>query len=129
MKTCTSCGVEKDDSEFYKRKNREKSSAKCKDCEKQNVTERTVRIAKFVNRLKRIYGCCVCGYNKCPDAMDLHHIDPGDKNGAIARMIHSHSFAKIKAEIRKCVVLCAICHREYHAGLIDLPCKKGEKNE
>lgn len=67
----------------------------------------------FVNRVKRIFGCCECGYNKKPQAMDFHHLK--DKKFAISVMVRSGFTIKlIKEEIRKCRLLCGNCHRELH---------------
>jgi hypothetical protein len=45
--------------------------------------------------------------------LDFHHL--GDKDIDVSRMVNdSYSIKKIKEEIRKCIVLCANCHRELH---------------
>lgn len=47
--------------------------------------------------------------------LDFHHIDPKIKTKTVARMTsNSTSNIKIEAEIDKCIVLCANCHREFH---------------
>ncbi len=59
--------------------------------------------------------CQKCGYNKCPEALDFHHIDPEEKEERIAKMIsNNYSLDKVKKEVKKCIVLCANCHREFH---------------
>lgn len=59
-------------------------------------------------------GCCsICGYNKCPDALHLHHKDPSIKGYTVSHKI-SWGFERIKAELDKCVLLCANCHTEEH---------------
>lgn len=60
--------------------------------------------------------CACCNYNKCFAALEFHHIDPLSKDFELSKM-RTRSYAVIKTEIDKCVLLCAICHREYHAGL------------
>lgn len=64
--------------------------------------------------------CCVCGYDRCIDAFDFHHIDPLVKEFNISGY-KVKNWDKIKAEAHKCVLLCAVCHRELHAGIIQLP--------
>lgn len=60
-------------------------------------------------------GCCqICGYNRCLEAFDFHHIDEQTKSFTISA--HLTSFKAIKAELDKTVLLCANCHREVHAG-------------
>lgn len=57
--------------------------------------------------------CNICGYDKCPSAFDFHHIDPTEKDFVISSKT---SWEAIEPELRKCVLLCANCHREVHAG-------------
>ena len=59
--------------------------------------------------------CCICGFNSYPEALDFHHINPEEKEDRIARMIsNNYSLDKIKEEMKKCIVLCSNCHREFH---------------
>ena len=60
--------------------------------------------------------CCICGYNKCQDAFDLHHLDPTIKSFTISGF-RIKNRRKIYDEAKKCVMLCANCHRELHANL------------
>ena len=59
--------------------------------------------------------CEVCGYNRCVDALEFHHIDPSQKDFSISRDGNTRSWDKIKDELDKCVLLCSNCHREEHA--------------
>ncbi len=58
--------------------------------------------------------CSICGYNKCLDALDFHH--QKDKEGHIATFIKNESRQKVLKEVKKCILLCANCHREVHHG-------------
>lgn len=60
--------------------------------------------------------CELCNYNQCIDALDLHHKDPFTKEFGISSSGLTRSWEKNKAEADKCVLLCANCHREIHAG-------------
>ena len=64
--------------------------------------------------------CQVCGYNKYPGALDLHHID-GQKSFGIADKGYTRSWETTKKELDKCVLVCANCHREIEAGVTQLP--------
>ena len=59
--------------------------------------------------------CEVCGYNKCVEALEFHHIDETTKEFAVSGS--TKSLERQMAEADKCVMLCANCHRELHAGL------------
>lgn len=60
--------------------------------------------------------CQQCGYNRCIEALEFHHLDPSQKDFAISQKGHCRSWEKVKNEIDKCVMLCANCHREIHAN-------------
>ncbi len=48
---------------------------------------------------------------------EFHHVDARTKEFAISHDGIARSWAKTEAELAKCVLLCANCHRETHAGL------------
>jgi hypothetical protein len=58
--------------------------------------------------------CRICGYDRCDAAMDLHHLDPTEKDFSISSVT---SWKRIVPELLKCVLLCCRCHREVHDGL------------
>jgi len=61
--------------------------------------------------------CMLCGYNKCLEALHFHHINPFEKSFNISEKA---TFSQeVREELDKCVLLCANCHIEVHAGLID----------
>ena len=62
-------------------------------------------------------GCQLCGYDRCSEALEFHHLDDKRKDFSISNSGHSRSWARVKGEISKCILLCANCHREVHAGL------------
>lgn len=62
--------------------------------------------------------CKLCGYNKHPGVLDFHHIDPSTKSFGISSGGFSRSWTRIEAELRKCVLVCANCHREIELGLL-----------
>ena len=71
--------------------------------------EYKARNRSFVARIKRRFGCRCCGL-KNPVCLDFHHLK--DKKINIGEMIGmTHSIETIKAEMRKCIILCANCHR------------------
>lgn len=69
-------------------------------------------------RLKEAFGsrCGICGYNRYTGSLVFHHIDSNEKDHEInaARTI---AWGRLVVEARKCVLLCANCHGEVHAGL------------
>lgn len=59
--------------------------------------------------------CQCCGYDKCITALEFHHINPSLKD--ISFHTTNHSWKKIINECKKCIMVCANCHREIHQGL------------
>lgn len=58
-------------------------------------------------------GCADCGYAENPVALDFDHIDPSTKLFQVGRKV-SNSIESLLAEIDKCEVVCANCHRIRH---------------
>jgi len=59
--------------------------------------------------------CVICGYNKCNAALELHHLNEGEKEFSFGQIIaNPKAWERIVDEVRKCVLLCACCHREVH---------------
>ena len=61
--------------------------------------------------------CERCGYNKCKNALEFHHIDPKEKDFGIGDKGYTRSWEKIKIELDKCILVCANCHREIHSEI------------
>lgn len=62
--------------------------------------------------------CQCCGYNKCITALEFHHLDPKQKDFSFGNNAN-RSWASTKEELKKCILLCANCHREIHSNYID----------
>jgi len=57
--------------------------------------------------------CANCGFSHIA-AMDFHHEDPRTKLGSVHEFVSNGQFAKAYEEMKKCIVLCANCHRIHH---------------
>lgn len=66
--------------------------------------------------------CIKCGYNKCVNALEFHHLDDKTKDFAIGSKGYTRSWEAIKEELDKCVLLCANCYREEHFELTNYGC-------
>ena len=70
---------------------------------------------KYEAVLARGGKCERCGYDKNIAALDFHHINPDEKEFQIdMRHFSNHSLEKLQAELDKCILLCANCHRIEH---------------
>lgn len=59
--------------------------------------------------------CTICGYDRCAAGFDFHHVEIWIKDFTISQKMTS--WEVIEPELKKCVLLCARCHREVHDGL------------
>ena len=114
-KICSKCKRELPIDNFYFH-NKEKGQRKsqCKDCERQYKRRRKKEKLLEINSLKNKQGCAKCG-EKRGYVLEFHHINPLIKNNSIAKIrVDDLKFSTIEQEIKKCIVLCANCHREFH---------------
>lgn len=89
---------------------------RCGKCSSEKVQRRRTMLKQIA--IEYMGGSChSCGYNKCSAALEFHHKDPSQKDFGIAGKGVTMSEAKMKAELDKCVMLCANCHREEHVRL------------
>lgn len=131
MKVCKDCGCEKSITEFAKHP-RTGTQPRCKECQRQlskqwyreNKAKQIASVRKNNKRYtdafkiwKSAQKCSVCGESH-PPCLEFHHLDSDDKIGDVSNT-KMQSIPKIVAELNKCAVLCANCHRKVHSGLID----------
>jgi 5-methylcytosine-specific restriction endonuclease McrA len=135
MKKCCSCGELKPEEEFHWRaKALGIRRGYCRSCQaikhrkwyknnaetvkdrsrKRNERSRKAARKYAYNYLKK-HPCVICGETNTA-ALDFHHIEPASKTRPIPHMISGgYSLDAIKAEIAKCQILCANCHRKQTA--------------
>jgi len=69
---------------------------------------------KLIQKELKINGCAICGYNKCIEALDFHHVNPKDKSFSLNIAGTHHKNKDIVGELNKCILLCKNCHAETH---------------
>ena len=92
---------------------RQRYKAKSKEYYNRSLRDRA-KLTRWFSELKDGLACVTCGedHNAC---LVFHHKDPKTKKYTVGRMIGAKcSKAKILAEIKKCIVLCANCHQKMH---------------
>lgn len=96
-------------------KRQEKYYKKNKDWQIEKQKKRRDWRIKIVNRYKSLLNCSDCGmsFKGKEICCDFHHIDPKTKRGGIRAMCN-YTMKQVKEEIRKCIPLCANCHRLRH---------------
>ena len=87
---------------------------RCGQCNGEAVSARRRRIKELL--VSEAGGACViCGYDRYLGALQFHHIDPGEKSFSLSERGLARSLEKARAEVAKCALLCANCHRMIHA--------------
>lgn len=79
------------------------------------ISARAIRKRTFIIGLTN--GCQVCRYNRCRDAISFHHLK--DKVFHLTVRRFQLGAENLLSELKKCVVLCHICHTEHHAGILE----------
>jgi len=93
---------------------------RCKRCRAERVSQRRRTIKRKL--VEEAGGkCLICGYDRCQQVLQFHHLDPSTKEFHLAFKGVTRSLAKSRAEARKCVLLCANCHGEVEAGIAVVP--------
>lgn len=112
-KVCNTCGKNLPIESYYK------GMAACKECHNDRVLYNQRNLKKEC--VDYLGGkCCVCGYDRCQGSLEFHHRDPEQKDFGLSHK-RRHQFEELKKELDKCILVCANCHREIHAKIIDAP--------
>lgn len=78
-------------------------------------SRRKIELRQWFDGFKAILKCYLCNENHIA-CLDFHHINPADKEISIADAVRKGwGKTRILKEIAKCKVLCANCHRKFHA--------------
>lgn len=102
----------KDSAEHKKRKH--EYYLRNKEKAKDNVRKRRKEYIVWFEEIKSHLECKECGNNH-PAVLDFHHRNPDEKESVVSALIASlYPKKKILAEIAKCDIFCANCHRIYH---------------
>jgi len=120
MKICKKCNLQKLEVDFYKQKQVGNNGqiwpyldCYCKSCRLKASSDRSRNVK--IKAIEYLGGKCKdCGLQDDPCVFDFHHTDPTQKELTLASR-GGRSFKSIKAELDKCELLCANCHRKRHS--------------
>ena len=88
----------------------------CFDCSPSGSTKSITVIRHKIKiiAINQLGGKCIkCGINK-PYLLDFHHRNPEEKDGEISDLAKGYDLTNFFNEVKKCDLLCANCHREFH---------------
>jgi transcription elongation factor Elf1 len=136
FKTCCLCRLSRPHSDFNRAtKRKDGLQPACRECNaarsrlyyqthteahrettRKRRQERRRLTKQRIDDIKGRLECRVCGESDIV-CLDFHHLDPAKKEFDIAMAMNDEwPWETVLAEIRKCVCLCANCHRKVHAG-------------
>jgi hypothetical protein len=93
----------------YSKKYYEKNKDKVKATTKATKRKFRTRWKEY----KATLACTQCGENH-PATLDFHHFIREKSNRKVFNLIHNQNWQDLMGEIKKCIVLCANCHRKHH---------------
>lgn len=127
MKTCSKCNQSKELEEFQKRSiNKDGRSTTCKVCKREydnahyasnpdrrgyiraNSDKRIETVRQWLYEYLASNPCIDCGE---PDLVVLEFDHRGDKVADIALLSKTGNLSTVQAEVAKCDIRCANCHR------------------
>ena len=80
--------------------------------QKREREKKAVAKEKWRN-FKSTLSCVQCGQNH-PATLDFHHIEKHPDNRSVNKLLTNRAYKQVMEEIKKCMVLCANCHRIHH---------------
>lgn len=111
---CTRCKNIKNIKDFTPLKQRHRLHYICKKCRNKVQKEH-----HKINKEKAINlkggKCSICGYSKCRNALEFHHVN--EKEYDMSKLLKKSwkmNKEKILKELDKCMLVCSNCHREIH---------------
>ena len=130
MPICTRCQRDKPEDQFsFRNRATKKRVSHCKECVKtyqrrhyRNDPGQYMQRNQKVFEKKRAYldqeknrPCADCGREFPSYAMDFHHREGAQKDSNLADLIKRNvSWKRLREEVAKCDVVCAVCHRIRH---------------
>lgn len=116
LKKCKKCGLTKKTGEFPTSRVNGKTYVRgeCKICTNKRHSDWRSKKVDLMRSHKLKHPCLICK-ERDPACLDFHHLRHEDKDFSIGASA-GKSEELLTAEIAKCVVLCANCHRKYHSG-------------
>jgi transposase len=93
---------------------------RCRRCRAEAVSRRRRKVKETLVR-EAGGACAICGYGESMRALHFHHLEPSEKRTEINAKGVALSLETLRAEARKCVLLCSNCHAEVEDGSASIP--------
>ena len=93
---------------------------RCRRCRAEAVSRRRRKVKAIL--VQEAGGAClICGYTGNMRALHFHHVAPADKRIELNARGVALAVETLRAEARKCVLLCSNCHAEVEDGSVQIP--------
>jgi hypothetical protein len=89
------------------------SYARNKDARQKKNREKKATAKQKWKEFKSTLSCVQCGQNH-PAILDFHHIERHPDNRKVNKLLTNKAYKQAAEEVKKCLVLCANCHRIHH---------------
>lgn len=84
----------------------------CRECQREKNNARRADRQAYSDRVKVDRGCADCGIKRPePEVYDFDHLPGAEKIANVSTLLTKGSWDQFTAEIEKCEVVCANCHR------------------
>lgn len=120
MRVCPSCRVALPPEDFYSSRT---NITECRPCFRARVAERKRLCRQYLLTYLMDHPCVDCG-EADPVVLEFDHVR-GTKSDGLSNLVVAANMARLVAEIAKCEVRCANCHRRktalaqgWYAGLV-----------
>ena len=100
------------DKEAQRKSNRE-SYARNREQVGAKVKEYKTLLRAEWQKYKATLVCTICGESD-PATLDFHHAVRDPTNRKLSNLLRNSAYRDVYEEIKKCIVLCANCHRKHH---------------
>lgn len=119
MRICHRCRKARPPSMFYEAMEARASAKRgrtvrhaCRECQRDANARKTAGRREFVRRYKVEHGCADCGLrSEHSEIFDFDHRPGEAKVKGVAALITSGPQSALEAEMAKCDLVCANCHR------------------
>lgn len=123
MKSCRTCKIEKEDSNFWKAsKKKDGLQYNCKDCDKnfnkkskgrrEWIYNRRAEMISHLRKIKESTPCADCNKYYKGHIMQFDHISGEKKYNLSKAGTDFSSWQTMEDEIAKCEIVCANCHAD-----------------
>jgi hypothetical protein len=101
--------------------NNAKDTAGLKKCDNVGINYKDKEL--FLRKIKKQVQCKECGLQGPNRRLHFHHVKPDTKVEKVTTMVNrDYSMEELKAEIKKCEILCDTCHGHEHTTVTKEDC-------